>query len=213
MNGPHNFIHPTALVEDAPYARIGTRVKIWAFASITLGASVGDDSVIGQGVHIGPRVVIGARCKIQNGAQLFEGVTLEDDVFVGPHVVFTNVLTPRAFVNRKAEFKKTLIKRGASIGANATIICGVTIGEYAMVGAGSVVTKDVPTHALVVGNPARLTQYICKCGLAVLNPSSFVATDAYWYKRKLDCTCRACGEKYAYNDHKFIVGGEDAETT
>jgi UDP-2-acetamido-3-amino-2,3-dideoxy-glucuronate N-acetyltransferase len=186
-------------------ATVGENTDIWRFASVHEGARIGERCTIGEAVHVGPRVV--------NGAQLFEGVTLEDDVFIGPGVVTTNVLTPRAFINRRAEFKKTLIKRGASIGSNATIICGVTIGEYAMVGAGSVVTKDVPTHALVVGNPARLTQYICKCGLPVLNPSSFVATDAYWYKRKLDCTCRACGEKYAYNDHRFIVGGEDAETT
>lgn len=156
------FVNPRAAVH--PEASIGSGTHVWAYASIEAGAIVRARCIIGQYVHIGPKVIVGNGCKIQNGAQLFEGVTLEDDVFIGPHVVTTNVLVPRAFINRKAEFKPTLIKRGASIGANATILCGVTIGEYAMVGAGSVVTKNIPAHALVVGNPAKDVGFVCACG-------------------------------------------------
>lgn len=159
---------PTVLVSTLADVSTETSIRhntrIWAFSSVAAGAMIGERCTIGQGVHIGPKVVVGNGCKIQNGAQLFEGVTLEDDVFIGPHVVFTNVTIPRAFVNRKAEFKPTLVKKGASIGANATIVCGITIGEYAMVGAGSVVTKSVPAHALVTGNPARFTRWVCRCG-------------------------------------------------
>lgn len=157
-----DVVHGRADVDAG--ASIGNGSRVWAYASIATGAVIGKNCVIGQAVHIGPKVIVGSGCKIQNGAQLFEGVTLEDDVFIGPHVVFTNVLTPRAFIDRKAEFKPTLVKRGASIGANATIICGVTIGEYAMVGAGSVVTKNVRHHALMVGNPAKETDLVCTCG-------------------------------------------------
>ena len=192
-------------------AVIGENTHIWRFASVAGGARIGERCTVGQGAHIGPRVVVGNGCKIQNGAQLFEGVTLEDDVFIGPHVVFTNVLTPRAFVNRKAEFKPTLVKRGASIGANATIICGVEIGEYAMIGAGSVVTRNVMSHSLVVGVPAHSKQYVCKCGEIVLNPDSFIVQDAYWYRRTLDMLCPSCGDKYSYSDGKFIVGAADAK--
>lgn len=145
-------------------AAVGPNTRIWAYASVAAGAVVGARCTLSQAVHVGPRVRIGNDCKIQNGAQLFTGVTLEDDVFIGPHVVFTNVTVPRAFIDRKSEFKPTLVKRGASIGANATVLCGVTIGEYAMVGAGAVVTHDVPSHTLVVGNPARGIGIVCKCG-------------------------------------------------
>ena len=157
--------HDTAKVADDSHSPpIGEGTKIWGFASVEKGVSIGCNCVIGMYVHVGPHVVIGHGCKIQNGAQLFEGVTLEDDVFIGPHAVFTNVKVPRAHVSRKAEFKPTLVKRGASIGANATILCGITIGEYALVGAGSVVTEDVAAHALVYGNPAKPHGAVCKCG-------------------------------------------------
>jgi UDP-2-acetamido-3-amino-2,3-dideoxy-glucuronate N-acetyltransferase len=145
----------------------GTEVgdsTIWNYVHIGRGAKIGDGCTLGDAVHIGPKVKIGNGCKIQNGAQLFEGVTLEDDVFVGPHVVTTNVTIPRAFINRHTEFKTTLIKRGASIGANATIICGITIGEYAMIGAGAVVTKSVSPHTLVLGAPAQFNWHVCRCG-------------------------------------------------
>lgn len=157
------YVHGAAAVEQ-DVVRIGAGTSIWRFAHVSKGALIGAGCTIGMYVHVGPHVVIGHGCKIQNGAQLFEGVTLEDDVFIGPHVVTTNVLTPRAFVNRRAEFKPTLIKRGASIGANATILCGVTIGEYAMVGAGAVVTRDVDPFVCVIGTPAMRHSYVCICG-------------------------------------------------
>lgn len=144
---------------------IGADTKIWQHAYVSSGAIIGNNCMLGQGVHVGPGVRIGDGCKIQNGAQLFEGVTLEDEVFIGPHVVFTNVLTPRAFVGRKKEFKPTLVKRGASVGANATILCGSTVNEYALIGAGSVVRGDVQAFTCVVGIPAaRTKRWACVCG-------------------------------------------------
>lgn len=184
-------IHETAEVEVG--AIVSRTAIIWRHAHVSGGVRIGENCVIGEGVHIGPHVTIGNGCKIQNGAQLFEGVTLEDDVFIGPHVVFTNVLTPRAFIDRKAEFKPTLVRRGASIGANATIICGVAVGEYAMIGAGSVVTKNVEPHALVVGNPAKHTNWVCRCGVQIIsdrrnNPAMTEGANGV-------VTCHACGTK------------------
>ncbi|MDW8014381.1 MAG: acyltransferase [Archaeoglobaceae archaeon] len=154
------FIHPTAIVEEA---EIGAGTKIWHFAHIRSGAKIGKNCNIGKDVYIDVEVEIGNNVKIQNSVSVYRGVKIEDDVFIGPHVVFTNDLYPRAF-NRNWEVKKTIVKRGASIGANATIICGVTIGEYAMIGAGSVVTKDVSPFSLVYGNPAKIRGYVCYCG-------------------------------------------------
>jgi UDP-2-acetamido-3-amino-2,3-dideoxy-glucuronate N-acetyltransferase len=128
------------------------------------GSTIGADCVIGQNVMIGPDVTIGDRCKTQNNVSIYKGVTLEDEVFCGPSCVFTNVYNPRAFIERKHEFRPTLVKRGATIGANATIICGVTIGNYAMIGAGAVVTKAIPDHALVIGVPAEQAGWVCQCG-------------------------------------------------
>lgn len=146
------MIHESSYVEDC---NIGKGTKIWHFCHL-FNSIIGKNCSIGQNVMIGPNVIVGNNCKIQNNVSLYDGVILEDDVFVGPSAVFTNVVNPRAFVERKSEFKETLIKKGASIGANTTIICGVTVGEYAFVGAGAVVTKDVPHHTLVVGNPAKM---------------------------------------------------------
>lgn len=157
-----DVVHGLASVDAE--ASIGDGSRVWAYASIAAGAVLGKNVTVGQGAHIGKNVRVGNGCKIQNGAQLFEGVTLEDDVFIGPGVIFTNVLTPRAFVDRKTEFKPTLVKKGASIGANVTIVCGVTIGEYAMIGAGAVVTHDVAAHELRVGNPAVHVGFVCRCG-------------------------------------------------
>jgi UDP-2-acetamido-3-amino-2,3-dideoxy-glucuronate N-acetyltransferase len=159
---PDPFVHATALV-DAD-VEIGDDTKIWHFCHILTGSRIGAGCVLGQNVMIGPDVRVGDGCKIQNNVSLYKGVTLEDDVFCGPSVVFTNVLTPRAFVERKDEFAHTLVRRGATIGANATIVCGVTIGRYAMIGAGAVVTKDVADHALVVGNPARIAGWVSRTG-------------------------------------------------
>ncbi len=156
------FIHPTAIVDDG--VTIGKGSKVWHFSHILRESEIGPECNIGQNVVIGPSVTIGRNCKIQNNVSIYEGVTLEDFVFVGPSAVFTNVYNPRAEIPRMKELRTTLVKRGATIGANATIICGVTIEEYAFIGAGAVVTKDVPAHALVVGNPARQIGWICKCG-------------------------------------------------
>jgi UDP-2-acetamido-3-amino-2,3-dideoxy-glucuronate N-acetyltransferase len=156
------FIHESAVI-DADVS-IGERTKVWHFAHVLGHSRIGDACVIGQNVTIGPDVTIGNGCKIQNNVSVYKGVTLEDDVFCGPSMVFTNVLTPRAHVERKNEFASTLVKRGATLGANCTIVCGHTIGEYAMVGAGAVVTKDVEPHALVLGNPARRVGWVSRSG-------------------------------------------------
>ena len=148
------FVHESSYVDEG--AEIGEGTKVWHFTHIMSGAKVGKKCSIGQNVNIGGRAVIGNGVKIQNNVSLYDDVIIEDNVFCGPSCVFTNVINPRAFIERKHEYKQTLIKKGASIGANATIVCGVTVGEYALIGAGSVVTKDVPPYALVYGNPARV---------------------------------------------------------
>ncbi len=156
------FVHPTAVVDDG--VGIGAETKVWHFCHIMAGARIGARCVLGQNVMIGPGVSLGDGVKVQNNVSVYAGVTLEDEVFCGPSCVFTNVLMPRAFVERKDEFLPTLVRRGASIGAIATIVCGVRVGAYAMVGAGAVVTRDVADHALVVGNPARLLGWVSRSG-------------------------------------------------
>jgi acetyltransferase-like isoleucine patch superfamily enzyme len=155
------FIHITAHV--SPEAVIGNGTKIWINSQIREHAHIGDYCIISKDTYIDEYVVIGDRVKIQNSVSVYHGVVIEDDVFIGPNVTFTNDRIPRAF-NNNWKITQTLIRRGASIGANATVVCGITIGEYAMVGAGSVVVRDVPSHALVVGNPARQIGLVCKCG-------------------------------------------------
>lgn len=154
-------IHDSAEVSEE--ASIGDGTYIWHQAQVREGARVGRDCTLGKDVYVDKNVVVGDNCKLQNGATLYDGVTLEDKVFVGPHVVFTNDLRPRAQPD-DWEIVPTLVRKGASIGANATVLCGVTVGPYAMVGAGAVVTKDVPSHGLVLGNPARLEGYVCDRG-------------------------------------------------
>ncbi len=156
------YIHPTVKLDEV--AKTGDGTKIWHFSHILSNVTIGKDCVVGQNCMVGPNVTIGNRVKIQNNVSVYEGVEIADDVFIGPSVVFTNVLIPRAFINRKSEFKKTLVYQGATIGANATILCGIKIGEYAMIGAGAVVTHDVLAHAKVVGNPAKQIGWVCKCG-------------------------------------------------
>ena len=163
---PSYQAHPTAIIAED--AKIGRGTKIWHHAQVREGAVIGENCILGKGVYVGVDVKIGSGVKIQNRASIYRGVTIEDDVFVGPHVVFTNDKYPRAFTEQW-EVIPTLIRRGASLGANSTIICGVTIGAYAMVGAGSIVTRDVAPHALVVGNPARIRSYICRCGNPIID--------------------------------------------
>jgi UDP-2-acetamido-3-amino-2,3-dideoxy-glucuronate N-acetyltransferase len=166
--------HATAVIE-CRWNDIGDDTKIWHFTHVMAGADIGKNCMLGQGVHVGPGVHIGDGCRIQNGAQLFDGVVLEDNVFVGPCVVFTNVKTPRAFVKRASAFDRIVVKRGASIGANATILPGVTIGEYAMVGAGAVVADHVSAHGIVLGNPARWRGWVCECGEVLSYPPDVAA--------------------------------------
>ena len=156
------FVHETSIVEEP--CHIGKGTRIWHFSHIMPDTTIGDNCVIGQNVFIGKGARIGNNVKIENNVSIFEGVTLEDDVFCGPSCVFTNVINPRSFVSRKHEFKSTLVKKGATIGANAAIVCGNNIGRYAFVGAGAVVTKDIPDYALVYGNPAKIQGWVCECG-------------------------------------------------
>ncbi len=156
------FIHDTAIVDDN--VNLGSNISIWHFSHIMSGSIIGNNSVLGQNVMIGSKVVVGSKCKIQNNVSVYEGVILEDNVFCGPSCVFTNVINPRSFVNRKKEFKKTLVREGSSIGANATILCGVTIGKFALIGAGAVITKDVKDYAIMVGNPANQIGWVSTNG-------------------------------------------------
>jgi len=159
------FVHPTSVVD--PGAELGPGVKVWHFAHVSAGARIGAGTVLGQGVYVGPGVIVGAGCRIQNHVSVYEGVTLEDEVFVGPSAVFTNVRTPRAHVPRKDEFLPTHVGPRATIGANATIVCGVRLGARAFVAAGAVVTHDVPAGRLVEGMPARAVGWACDCGEVV----------------------------------------------
>ena len=172
------FVHPTAIVDENVTVETGT--KIWHFSHILSGSRIGANCNIGQNVVIGPDVTIGSQCKIQNNVSVYKGVTLEDGVFCGPSMVFTNVYNPRAEIRKMDQVRSTLVKKGATVGANATIICGTTIGQYALVGAGAVITKNVPDHALVVGNPAKQIGWVCRCGERL--PDNLV--------------CNVCDKKY-----------------
>ena len=156
------YAHPTAVIDDG--CTIGRGTKIWHFSHVMPKCLIGENCNIGQNVVVSPGVVLGNNVKVQNNVSIYTGVICEDDVFLGPSAVFTNVINPRSAIARKNEYKQTLVKKGASIGANATIVCGNTIGEYAFVGAGAVVTKDVPAYALLVGNPAKQTGWMSEYG-------------------------------------------------
>ncbi len=182
--GKEYFIHNTAVVDEP--TEIGRGTKIWHFTHIMSGARIGENCIIGQNVFIGSGAVLGNNIKIQNNVSIFDGVILEDDVFCGPSMVFTNVFNPRSFISRKKEFRKTLVRKGATIGANVTIVCGNTIGQYAFIGAGSVVTKDIPDYALVYGNPGKPKGWVCQCAEEIRFRSG-------------NAVCRACGKKYTKN--------------
>ena len=176
-------IHQSSYVDDP--ARIGEGTVIWHFCHVLGGSSIGRRCVIGQNVMIGPKVTIGDGCKIQNNVSIYEGIVLEDDVFCGPSCVFTNVVNPRAFVSRKAEFKPTLVRRGATLGANATVICGHTIGAYAFIAAGAVATRDVPAFALMAGVPARRIGWMSRAGER-LGPDHVCPRDGSRYRETPD---------------------------
>ncbi len=177
-------IHETAIVDEG--AHLGKGTHIWHWVHVCGGAKVGESCSLGQNVFVANGVNIGNNVKIQNNVSVYEGVHLEDDVFCGPSMVFTNVFNPRSAVSRKDEYRKTMVQKGATLGANCTIVCGVTIGKYAFVGAGAVITKDVPDHGLIVGVPARRTGWMCKCGLRLDGLG------------KVDCKC---GLKYHINEN------------
>jgi UDP-2-acetamido-3-amino-2,3-dideoxy-glucuronate N-acetyltransferase len=175
------YAHPTAVID--PDCEIGEGTKIWHFSHVMAGAKLGRRCNLGQNVVISPGVKIGDNVKIQNNVSVYTGVELEDDVFCGPSMVFTNVINPRSHIVRKDEFKKTVVKKGASMGAHSTIVCGVTLGRYSFVGAGAVVTHDVPDHALVAGVPATQRGWICYCGVRL------VPVNEHYF-------CEACSRKY-----------------
>ncbi|AWI33547.1 acyltransferase [Helicobacter apodemus] len=172
-----SFIHQSSIVDEG--VSLGSGCKIWHFTHILSGSIIGNHCSFGQNCVVGPNIKMGNNCKVQNNVSIYEGVECEDDVFLGPSMVFTNVINPRAFINRREEFKKTLLKRGCSIGANVTIVCGVSIGRYAFIGAGSVVIKDVPDFALVVGNPARQIGWVDKAGLRLEFDKNGIARDSF----------------------------------
>ncbi|MEP7058609.1 MAG: acyltransferase [Caldimonas sp.] len=182
-------MHASAIVDDG--ALIGAGTSVWHFSHVCGGARIGASCSLGQGVYVGAQAVIGDRVRIQNNVSVYEGVTLEDDVFCGPSVVFTNVYNPRAEVSRKAEYRPTLVRRGATLGANCTVVCGTTIGAYAFVGAGAVVQRDVADYALVVGVPARRIGWISRHGERLDLPLD--GSDA-------DAVCPATGERYLLRD-------------
>jgi UDP-2-acetamido-3-amino-2,3-dideoxy-glucuronate N-acetyltransferase len=182
------FAHESCYLDDG--CEIGAGTKIWHFSHVMPRARVGRHCNIGQNVVVSPDVVIGDNVKIQNNVSVYTGVVLEDDVFCGPSMVFTNVMNPRSHVSRKDEYRPTLVKQGATLGANSTVVCGHTIGRYAFVGAGAVVTRDVPDYALVVGNPGRVTGWTCACGVKLASGAAVPR----------EAQCRACGTRYVAKD-------------
>ena len=182
-------VHASSYVDEP--CEIGAGTKIWHFSHIMRNCRIGRKCNIGQNVVISPDVEIGDNVKIQNNVSIYTGCILEDDVFCGPSMVFTNVINPRSHVERKNEYKRTLVKRGASLGANCTVVCGITIGRYAFVGAGAVVSRDVPDYALVYGNPARTRGWVCNCGIKLDFGGAAGETRAQ---------CTACGARYVKNE-------------
>lgn len=185
---PDAFVHPSAIVDDG--ARIGAGTKVWHFCHVLSEAIIGERCSLGQNVVVMNGTRIGSNVKIQNNVSIYEGVELEDDVFCGPSMVFTNVVNPRSHVSRKNEYRRTLVKRGASIGANATIVCGTTLGEYAFVGAGAVVSRDVAAYSLVIGVPARHIGWMCQCGERLMEDAN--------------AQCDVCGSTYEHRSGRLV---------
>jgi UDP-2-acetamido-3-amino-2,3-dideoxy-glucuronate N-acetyltransferase len=182
--------HESAYVDEEAVVGAGTR--IWHFTHVMPGARIGERCSLGQNVNVGSRAVLGNGVKVQNNVSIYDDVVIEDDVFCGPSCVFTNVINPRSFVERKSEYMKTVVRRGATIGANATVVCGTQLGEYCFVGAGSVVTRNVPAHALVYGSPARVRGWVCMCGTKLGD----------------DLVCTACGNVYAKDGPGLSLRGK-----
>ncbi len=185
------FAHDTAVIDDN--CKIGEGTKIWHFTHIMSGCTIGENCNIGQNVVVSPEVILGKNVKIQNNVSIYTGVICEDDVFLGPSMVFTNVINPRSAVNRKTEYLQTIVKKGASIGANATIVCGHNIGQFAFIGAGAVVTKEVPDYALVVGNPARQIGWMSEYGHRLNFDENNIAI------------CPESNEKYKLINNKKVI--------
>ncbi len=188
------LIHPSAIIDEG--AELGAGVRVWHFAHVCAGAVIGPHTSLGQGVYVAPTARIGRGCRVQNHVSLYDGVILEDHVFVGPSAVFTNVTTPRAHVSRQREYETTRVGRGASIGANATILCGLELGEFSLIGAGCVVTRDVLAFAIVTGTPSRQLGWACHCGARLEEPAPRV-------------DCHRCGAQYLLDDGELYWIDED----
>jgi UDP-2-acetamido-3-amino-2,3-dideoxy-glucuronate N-acetyltransferase len=186
------WAHSSSFIDEG--SEIGEGTKIWHFCHVMPGSRIGRRCNIGQNVVISPQVVIGDNVKIQNNVSVYTGVVLEDDVFCGPSMVFTNVVNPRSHVSRKDEYRQTLVRKGASLGANCTIVCGVTIGRYGFIGAGAVVTRDVPDYAIVTGSPGRVSGWMCKCGVKL----------ASGRQPPNDAACGSCGVRYHVQGDRLI---------
>jgi UDP-2-acetamido-3-amino-2,3-dideoxy-glucuronate N-acetyltransferase len=186
-------VHESAIVDAG--AQIGTDTRVWHFVHVCSGAQIGDGCSLGQNVFIGNKVTIGNNVKIQNNVSVYDNVHIEDDVFCGPSMVFTNVYNPRSFIERKAEYRDTLVKKGATLGANCTIVCGVTIGEYSLVGAGAVINKNIPAFALMVGVPAKQIGWISKYGEQLNLPLTGNAS----------ATCEHTGEEYVLEGNVLFI--------
>lgn len=185
MDKKEYFVHESSYVDEP--CEIGKGTKIWHFSHIMKNSKIGKKCNIGQNVVVSPDVILGDNVKIQNNVSVYTGVICEDDVFLGPSMVFTNVVNPRSHVIRKDEYKQTLMMQGSSVGANAVIICGNNIGKYSFIGAGAVVTKNVPDYALVVGNPAKIVGWMCECGIKLD------------FGNQTECNCKVCGKTYVNN--------------
>ncbi|MEE2821829.1 MAG: DapH/DapD/GlmU-related protein [Acidobacteriota bacterium] len=190
------FVHPSSVIDEGSV--IGEGTQIWHFCHIMSEAQIGSNCKIGQNVFVGTGVIIGNNVKIQNNVSIYTGVVVEDDVFLGPSTVFTNVLNPRSHIERKNEYKDTLVKRGASIGANTTLVCGVTLGQYVFVGAGSVITHNIPDYSLVYGNPATMKGWMCRCGIKLHFEQD---------ENEEKATCNACDCEYLKHEDSVKVLG------